>query len=113
MSRLADRVRELDAARSPGLWKAWREKFVRHLKINELGGHWQIGGNAHVASFFHDRAEANATLAAAFSPTALAAVEAMEKAVREHVSWCACGGCAVIRSWEQALGIAEEQSDGR
>ena len=52
-------------------------------------------------------------LAYALYDSALATVEALERAVREHVSWCACGGCAVLRSWEQALGLGEEQSDGR
>ena len=93
MSRLADKVREL------------AEELVR------------LKGQAQ------ERESARAALNYAFgSPDrALAAVEALENdghyggelPTKRHGWWHpeGCKGCAVLRSWEQALGIAEEQSD--
>ena len=92
MSRLRDRVRELDG--------------IAQMKL---------------LSSEHNAVDARAALAAAFGPTALAAVEALEAdghkwlwrlGVSAVLHASDCGGCAVIRSWEQALEIGEEQSDG-
>ena len=100
MSRLTDEVGKLVAAASK-----------RDLALATLEGLRQQWA----------KKAAEKTLAAAFGPTALAAVEALEddghgeqftlETLQRVRPAADCSGCAVLRSWEQALGIGGEQSD--
>ena len=126
-SRLADEVGRLARAANPGPWTSFGS-WVRGTNGTPIGKYEYRGGRLPTTLQGNrrrrERAATNARLAAAFgSPDrALAAVEALENdghyggelPTKRHGWWHpeGCKGCAVIRSWEQALGIAEEQSDG-
>ena len=116
MSRLTDEVGRLAAAGTAGPWYS-DERYVVGMVA---GG--RPNGETIMAPYRSEMGVeekcANAQLTAAFgSPDrVLAAVEALEAdghkwlwrlGVSAVLHASDCGGCAVIRSWEQALGIAE------
>lgn len=132
MSKLADKVRELDEAANtscPPCESVSKNSWV--CAVQPCGPHCEYpytDERAPPCNSCQRRGQARLDIRDVFGPTALAAVEALE-AVTDEAFTCIRGdegydhdkpedGCelcmarAVLRSWEQALGIGEEQSDG-